>query len=84
MKGFIYAVLLSCIFLAGTLLTGCSSNVNRALYESIKTQNEVYKTPSERAMTPAPSYDTYQKERDGMKQPETASEKNVSPDFNLK
>jgi len=48
-------------------MAGCSSNVNRAFYEGIKNQNEAYKTPNERAMNPAPSYDSYIKEQEELK-----------------
>lgn len=64
MKLSIYAVLL-----AGLFLAGCTSDPYRGLYEGIKSQNEGYKTPTERAATPSsPSYDTYQKERESLKQ----------------
>ena len=80
MKWPIYAILLT-----GILLAGCSNNVNRAFYEGIKSQNEAYKTPTERANAPStPSYDTYQKERERLQQTDHASEKNESTDFNLK
>lgn len=72
------------ILLSALLLAGCSNNVNRAFYEGIKTQTEGYKTPNERAVTPTPSYDTYIKERDSLKQNDPASEKNESTDFSLK
>lgn len=48
------------------LLSGCSGNMNRSLYEGIKLQNEANKTPGERAITPTPSYDSYQKERENL------------------
>ncbi|HUX89216.1 MAG TPA: hypothetical protein VMV48_00810 [Gallionellaceae bacterium] len=47
-------ILMPVLLLPVLLLAGCSSNVNRAFYEGIKSQNEVNKTPSERAMTPTP------------------------------
>lgn len=50
-----------CIIL---FLAGCSGNMNRALYEGIQSQNEVGKTPAERAISPAPNYDAYHSERD--------------------
>ena len=55
------------IILLLTLMSACSNNVNQRLYEGIKRQNEVNKSPVERAMTPAPSYDAYRKERDSLK-----------------
>lgn len=54
--------------LTAILLTGCSSNVDRAFYEGFKSQNEGYKTPDERAMNPTPSYDAYNKERESLNQ----------------
>lgn len=57
------------VLLTGVLLAACTSDPYRGLYEGIKSQNEGYKTPTERAATPSsPSYDTYQKERDSLKQ----------------
>jgi hypothetical protein len=67
------------ILLSGLLLAGCSDNVNRAFYEGFKSQSEGYKTPNERAMTPTPSYGTYQKEKESLKQNDPAAETNVSP-----
>ena len=67
------------ILLSGLLLAGCSDNVNRAFYEGFKNQNDAEKTPNERAMTPTPSYGTYQKERESLKQNDPAAEANVSP-----
>lgn len=82
---FYKAVRLSPLFLATLLLAGCSSNANRALYEGIKTQNEVNKTPAERAMNPTPSYDAYRKEKENLKQNNSAaSDKNDTPEFSLK
>ncbi len=51
------------ILLAGMLLSACGSDPYQGLYEGIKSQNEAKRTPQERAMTPAPSYDAYKKER---------------------
>lgn len=62
MKWYITAILLSGIF-----LTACSSNMNRALYEGIQNQNEVGKSPAERAISPTPSYKDYQSERENLK-----------------
>jgi hypothetical protein len=50
------------IFFALTL-PACSDPYHN-LYEGIKSQNEARRTPQERAMNPAPSYDTYKKERE--------------------
>lgn len=78
-------ILLPALLLSLLLLAGCSGNVNRAFYEGIKSQNEAYKTPTERANAPStPSYDSYQKERERLQQNNPAAEKNMSPDFNLK
>jgi hypothetical protein len=60
--------------LTAILLAGCSSNMDRAFYEGFKSQNEGYKTPNERAMNPAPSYDTYSKERESLKQKTPSAE----------
>lgn len=49
--------------LFGLMLTACRDPYQN-LYEGIKSQNEARRTPQERAMTPAPSYDTYKKERE--------------------
>jgi len=43
------------------MLVGCADPA-RNLYEGIKANNDAKRTPSEQAVTPAPSYDTYQKE----------------------
>lgn len=51
----------SCLFAAA--LTACSSDPYQGIYEGIKAQNEVKRTPQERAMNPAPSYDEYKKAR---------------------
>jgi hypothetical protein len=45
-------------------LTACSSNISQGIYESIKAQNDAKRSPQERVMTPAPSYDEYKKERE--------------------
>jgi hypothetical protein len=52
-------ILLSC----GSL-SACGNDPYQGYYEGIKNQNELKKTPQERAMNPSPSYDTYKKERD--------------------
>ena len=49
--------------LAALALTACE-NPARNLYEGIKASNDAKRTPNERAMTPAPSYDAYRKERE--------------------
>ncbi|MDP2805803.1 MAG: hypothetical protein Q8O24_07650 [Gallionellaceae bacterium] len=50
---------LSCL-----MLSACSSDPYQGLYEGIKQQNESRRTPQEKAMTPAPSYDNYKNERE--------------------
>lgn len=45
------------------LLTACGEDPYRNLYEGIKSNNDAKRTPTERATTPAPSYDEYKKER---------------------
>lgn len=52
------------IVLGCCMLASCSSDPYQGLYEGIKAQNEARRTPQERAMTPAPSYDAYKKERE--------------------
>jgi len=69
---------LICLFLAGC------SNLYQGIYEGNKNYKESDKTPSERAMTPTPSYGTYQKDRGKLKQDAAATEKKDSPDFSLK
>ncbi len=49
--------------LALLALTACADPA-RNLYEGIKANNEAKRTPNERAVSPAPSYDTYRKERE--------------------
>ena len=51
------------LLLAVLGLTACS-DPSRNLYEGIKSSNDAKRTPNERAMTPAPSYDAYKKERE--------------------
>ena len=36
----------------------------RGMYEAVKSRNESTQTPAERSVTPTPSYDQYQKERE--------------------
>lgn len=52
------------IALASLALTACSGDPYRGLYEGIKAQNDANRSPQERAITPAPSYDAYKKERE--------------------
>jgi thioredoxin-related protein len=54
----------SLILLASIYLTACTSDPYQGLYEGIKNQNDLKKSPQEREMNPAPSYDAYKKERD--------------------
>jgi hypothetical protein len=53
------------IFLSAALLLVACSDPSRNLYEGIKTSNDAKRSPTERAMTPTPSYDEYKKEREG-------------------
>ncbi len=46
------------------LLAACTNDPYQGLYEGIKGNNDAHRTPTERATTPSPSYDTYKKERD--------------------
>jgi DNA-binding SARP family transcriptional activator len=49
--------------LALLMLAGCADPA-RNLYEGIQSQRDAARTPMERAMEPAPTYDAYRKERD--------------------
>ncbi len=51
------------LLLAVLVMTACSDPA-RSLYEGIKSSNDAKRTPDERAMTPAPSYDEYKHERE--------------------
>ena len=51
------------LLLAVLGLTACG-DLSRNLFEGIKSSNDAKRTPSERAMTPAPSYEEYKKERE--------------------
>lgn len=51
------------LLLAGLCVSACSDPY-RNLYEGIKANNDAKRSPQERAMSPAPSYDAYKKERD--------------------
>lgn len=53
--------------LALLALAGCADPA-RNLYEGIKAGNDAKRSPQERAATPAPSYDEYQRERSGKAQ----------------
>lgn len=52
--------------LAMLMLSACADPA-RNLYEGIQTSNDAKRSPNERAMTPAPSYDEYKKEREAIK-----------------
>lgn len=52
------------LLLLAVLGLGACSDPSRNLYEGIKANNEARRSPTERAMTPAPGYDEYRKERD--------------------
>ena len=45
-------------------LAACTSDPYQGVYEGIKANQDAKRSPTERAMTPAPSYDEYKKERD--------------------
>jgi hypothetical protein len=51
------------VILATLTLTACADG-NRNLNEGVKASNDAKRSPNERAMTPAPSYDQYKKERE--------------------
>lgn len=52
--------------IAALALSACA-DPSRNLYEGIKANNDAKRSPNERAMTPAPSYDQYKKERESSK-----------------
>jgi len=52
------------IMLGTMLLLSACADPSRNLYEGIKSNNDAKRSPNERAMTPAPSYDEYKKERE--------------------
>ncbi len=52
------------ILVAALLLAACSDPY-RNLYEGIQTNNDAKRSPTERAVSPAPSYDEYKKEVEG-------------------
>jgi hypothetical protein len=52
--------------LALLALSACAEP-SRNLYEGIKSNNDAKRSPNERAMTPAPGYDEYRKEREQQK-----------------
>jgi hypothetical protein len=52
------------LFLLAALLLSACSDPYRNLYEGIKSNNDAKRSPNERAMTPAPSYEEYKKERE--------------------
>lgn len=54
------------VLLALLLLTACA-DPTRNLYDGIKANNDARRSPNERAMTPAPGYDEYKREREGAK-----------------
>ena len=46
------------------LLVACADPA-RNLYDGIKNNNDAKRSPSDRAMSPTPSYDEYKREREG-------------------
>ena len=52
------------IYLTALLLAACTGDPYQGVYEGIKGNNDAKRTPNERAMTPAPSYAEYKKERE--------------------
>lgn len=45
-------------------LAGCGNDPYRGMYDAVKIRNESTRTPTERSVTPTPSYDQYKKERE--------------------
>ena len=60
-------------FLACLAMAGCDDPA-RNLYEGIRNNNEAHRTPEQREMQPAPSYDEYKKERDRLHRDSDQSE----------
>lgn len=52
------------VVMAVLVLSACADPA-RNLYDGIKANNDAKRSPNERSMTPAPSYDQYKKEREG-------------------
>lgn len=52
------------LFLLAVLGLAACSDPSRNLFDGIKANNDARRTPNERAMTPAPSYDEYKQERE--------------------
>lgn len=61
--------------LTALLLSACSSNPFKDMYESIMHQIDVKRTPMERQAAPTPSYDQYKKEREQQKEPQKEPQK---------
>jgi hypothetical protein len=72
------AILPTCIVLASC------GNMYSGVYEGNKSYKDSYKTPVESAMTPTPGYREYKQESDKLKQVNPVTEKDESPEFNLK
>jgi hypothetical protein len=52
------------LILAGALMLNACADPARNLYDGIQSNRDIQRSPSERAMTPTPSYDEYKKERE--------------------
>lgn len=46
------------------LMTACSNDPYHGLYDGLKSNSDAKRTPNERAVAPAPSYEEYKKERE--------------------
>ncbi len=55
------------IFATALSLAACGSDPFRDIYEGIKSRNDAQRTPTERAVSPTPTYDEYRKEREQKK-----------------
>lgn len=55
------------VCLTALLLAACANDPYQGIYEGIKGNSDAKRTPNERAMTPAPSYEEYKKEREQKK-----------------
>lgn len=53
------------IILSAALLLAACSDPYRNLYDGIQSNKDAKRSPTERAVSPAPSYDEYKKEVEG-------------------
>ena len=56
------------------LISGCAGDLEHRVYDNIKNRDDRFKSPTERAMSPTPSYEAYRKERESLKKNPTKDE----------